>query len=256
MAILIYSRLSTWLILVYLTLYWVPRRRILWHRTISLCIDHTLDCSGSERTTSVFLTLILSPLSLVMSSQQVGTRTVSTKIMHLQLCQRELFWLLGNNIADNPPNKQLYWHSSRQKTELQPAIICIFWQPDGSKMSSILYQIQNLMHTLAHIDNGKNTWTILQSHFKALHILPLCCVCRQMFEFSAQPLCSVPAAGFSWGGFDVCRPSLHIFTPSQRFWGFAEKQFLFRNWNLLAWNQLDFIPELYISPWIIAGTAF
>lgn len=105
MGILIYSRLSTWLILVYLTLYWVPRRRILWHRTISLCIDHTLDRSQFREDNLCLLTLILSPLSLVMSSQQVGTRTVSTKIMHLQLCQRELFWLLGNNIADNPPQK-------------------------------------------------------------------------------------------------------------------------------------------------------
>lgn len=43
-----------------------------------------------------------------------------------------------------------------------------------------------------------------------------------------------------------------------RLWGFAEKLFLFINWNLLAWNQLDFIPELYFffTPWIIAGAAF
>lgn len=91
------------------------------------------------------------------------------------------------------------------------------------------------------------TTGIIQSYFNALYLLtPV--VCADEFGFSPQPLCSLPAAGYSWGGLDVCRPSLHIFKPTWSFWGFAEKLFLFRNWNLLAWNQLDFIPELYFSP--------
>lgn len=35
---------------------------------------------------------------------------------------------------------------------------------------------------------------------------------------SLFPLCSVPAAGLSWG-------DVHVFTPSRGFWGFAEKLF-------------------------------
>lgn len=80
----------------------------------------------------------------------------------------------------------------------------------------------------------------------SLHFYTLLYVQTDVWDFSSRFQLQVLAEVVRMFAGQV----LHIFTPSWSFWGFAKKKkkFLFRNWNLLAWNQLDFIPELYHPP--------
>lgn len=90
---------------------------------------------------------------------------ISTQIMHLhQLCQQQLFWFLGNNIAyKKAPQKKFYCDSPRQKVEHQSAILCIAWHPDGSKISLKLQILRFPMNYRCHylfryLKIVKNIW--------------------------------------------------------------------------------------------------